>query len=413
MTLIYLLGVKTYGAIVYLLSFNNPKAKQWIDGRKNIWDKLNEKLSDRTEKRIWFHCSSLGEFEQGKPIIEAVKKEFLGYKIVLTFFSPSGYEVKKNDSIVDYIFYLPLDGPLNAKKFIEIVKPSMAIFVKHDFWHFYIKELKAGKIPLFYISANFRPGQLFFKWYGNFYKMMLKRVTHFFVQNQKSLELLYSQSIPQVTVSGDTRFDRVYQNRLNAKCFPEIEKFCNGKKILIAGSTWPPDEKLIVDLINQSSDDLKFIIVPHEIKKNQIDTIINQISKRSITYSEWIRAPIADAQVIIIDNVGMLASLYQYANFAYIGGAFGKGLHNILEAVVFGLPVFFGPNYRKSPEAIELIKLKTTCSVSSGTALKNRIEELLNNEDTIKKIKSVNEGYIAKNKGATDVIINYLKMNFV
>lgn len=411
MEFIYLAVVKIYGTGILAASFFNEKAKLWVQGRKNIFQTIRNSFSDKKEKRIWFHCASLGEFEQGKPIIESVKKNYPEFKIVVSFFSPSGYEVRKNDSIADYVFYLPLDGPNHAKNFLDLIQPSMVFFVKYDFWHFYIKELKKRKIPFYFISANFRPSQVFFQWYGKFFYKMLRRVTHLFVQNQHSLELLYRHSIPQVTVSGDTRFDRVYENGLNVKSFPEIEKFCNGKKIFVAGSTWAADEKVMTELINQSPENFKFIIAPHEIKDERINNFIKSVFKKSIRYSELTKSGMTDAQVLIIDNVGMLSSLYRYADVAYIGGAFGKGLHNVLEAVVFGKPVFFGPHYQKFPEAGELIKNKTAFSISSATDLKNKIEELLSVPGESEKIKAASKIYIEKNKGAANIIMNYLKMN--
>jgi 3-deoxy-D-manno-octulosonic-acid transferase len=412
MEIIYIVVIKVYRAGIFLFSFFNEKARKWIDGRKNIFLRLAQTLSDRNEKRIWFHCASLGEFEQGKPIIEAIKKGYPQNKILLTFFSPSGYEIKKNDPICDYIFYLPLDGAINAKKFIDIVKPSMVFFIKYEFWHFYIKELKKRKIPLYFISARFSEGQIFFRWYGKFFDKMLRRITHLFVQDQHSLELLYGHSISQVTVSGDTRFDRVYQGSMETKSFPEIEKFCKGKKIFIAGSTWQADENIVAGLIESAEDDFKFIIAPHEIKEDRIADLMNKFSQKSIRYSELIKLNQTDARVLIIDNVGMLSSLYKYGNAAYIGGAFNKGLHNILEAIVFGLPVFFGSGYKKFPEAIELVKSKSAFSIYSGSDLMNKMKELFSSEEKLENIRKANKNYIIKNKGATNVVMNYLKMNF-
>lgn len=412
MEFIYFLGIKIYEAGIFVASFFNPKAGLWIKGRKNIFKTLSDELDGKKEKRIWFHCSSLGEFEQGKPLMEAIRKEFSDHKIVLTFFSPSGYEIKKKEEVADYIFYLPLDGKNSARKFIKTVHPAMAVFVKNDFWHFYIKELKEQKIPLYFLSARFHSTQIYFQPWGMFFEKMLRRATHFFVQDQKSLELLYQQSISQVTVSGDMRFDRVVQNSLNAISYPEIEKFCNGRKIFIAGSTWQPDEKIITHLINQSTDDFKFIIAPHEIKNDHIARLISMLQKKCILYSELAMNERTDAQVLIIDNVGMLSSLYRYAHVAYIGGAFGKGLHNILEAVVFGLPVFFGKKYHSFPEAVELVKHKTAFSINSSEELQEKIAELFSDLYTLEKIKQANKNYIEKNKGATNIVMNYLKMNF-
>jgi 3-deoxy-D-manno-octulosonic-acid transferase len=412
MEIIYLIAVKIYGTGILIASFFNEKAKKWVDGRKNIFHTIKNSIADKKENRIWFHCASLGEFEQGKPIIESIKNNYPEYKIVITFFSPSGYEVRKNDAIADYVFYLPLDSPQNAKTFLDLINPSMSFFVKYDFWHFYIREMKKRKIPVYFISANFRSSQIFFQWYGSFFDKMLRRVSHLFVQNQQSLELLYKNSIPHVTVSGDTRFDSVYQNSINTKTFPEVEKFCGGKKIFVAGSTWQADEKIIAEFINQSSDDFNFIIAPHEINEGRIFTFMNSICKKSVRYSELIQSTETNAQVLIIDNIGMLSSLYKYADFAYIGGAFGKGLHNVLEAVVFGKPIIFGPNYHKFPEAKELIRNKTAFSISSAKELQSKIQELISSPEENEKIKISSMKYIEKNKGAAGIVMNYLKINF-
>jgi|SRR6185436_830572 len=413
MEFIYLAAVKIYGAGIFIASFFNDKAKKWVHGRKNIFRSIDHSLRDKKEKRIWFHCASLGEFEQGKPIFESIRLNYPEFKFVVTFFSPSGYEARKKDSIADYVFYLPLDGPRNARNFIRLVQPAMVFFVKYDFWHFYIRELKEQKIPLYFISASFRPSQVFFQWYGIFFNKMLRRVTHFFVQNQESLELLYRHSISQVTVSGDTRFDRVYQNSLDVKSFSGIEKFCDRKKIFVAGSTWQADDKIIAEFINRSHEDFKFIIAPHEIKEMQINNLIKSIYKKSICYSQLNNDRDTEAQVLIIDNIGMLSSLYRYADFAYVGGAFGKGLHNILEAVVFGKPVFFGPHYQKFPEARELVGNKTAFSISSAADLKFKIDELTAAPENIEKIKTAEKKYIEKNRGAANIVMNYLKLNFI
>ena len=276
----YYIAVKAYGFAILIFSLFNKKAAQWISGRTGLF-KLVENTLQPNEKRIWFHCPSLGEFEQGKPVLDAIRNEYPNHKIVLTFFSPSGYLVKKNEPKADYVFYLPLDGPSNSKWFVKTVQPSMAFFVKYDFWHFYIKELRDKKIPVFSVAAIFRPSQIYFKWYGKFFKDILKNFTHLFVQNQESLALLYKNNLAHVSVSGDTRFDRVYENSRNKKPFQEIEKFKNNQFLLVAGSTWNADEKLIADLINKS-EDVKFIIAPHEINQHHIETFRKALQKKSL-----------------------------------------------------------------------------------------------------------------------------------
>lgn len=409
---LYLFTLKIYGAGIFAASFFDEKARKWIEGRKNIFEKISPHLSNKREKRIWFHCASLGEFEQGKPVLSELKKEYPDHKIVLTFFSPSGYEQKKKEPLADYVFYMPLDGTANAKKFITEVSPSFAVFVKYEFWHFYIRELKKRKIPLYIISARFRRGDIFFRWYGFFFRKILRRVTHLFVQDQQSLEIIYDHGFAHVTVSGDTRFDRVYENATRSKSFSEIEKFTGTEKVFIAGSTWREDEKILAEFINSGEHNLKFIIAPHEISNNNIRSLKNLIQQKTVLFSELNTSVNTNADVLILDNVGMLASIYKYGHIAYVGGAFGKGLHNILEAVVFGLPVLFGPGYKKFPEAVQLINSSCAFPVSGASELKEKVRFLLSEKNVLDKIKEKNHIFIDKNRGATAIIMNYIRMNY-
>lgn len=409
MAIFYLIGVKFYAFAIVAFSLINKKAALWVAGRKDWRNKIASVLKSG-EKRILFHCASFGEFEQGKPVLEALRNYYPQHKMVLTFFSPSGYENKKNEPLADYVFYLPVDGPGNAKDFINLIKPDIAFFVKYDFWHYYIKEFKDQKIPVFFVSSIFRPSQIFFQWYGTFFDKMLRRVTHFFVQNQNSLELLYKNSIPQVTVTGDTRFDRVYQASLHPKSLPEIELFKSDKKLFVAGSTWSADESILEGLFEDINKEYKMIVVPHEINELKIEKLKKRFGNAAIRYSQWDQKA-TNAQVLIIDNIGMLSALYQYADLAYIGGGFGKGIHNILEAVVYGTPVFFGPNYRKFREADELVHWKGAFSVKNEKELRSRVFEITQEPGRIEKIKEINKRYINNNKGATELIINYLKLN--
>ena len=392
--------------------FGNAKAKLWIEGRKNIFQKVKNKISELNtpnSKLIWFHCASLGEFEQGRPLIESIKALSLGRgvggeaKIILTFFSPSGYEIRKNYEHANAVFYLPLDTKENAKKFIELIQPSMVFFIKYEFWYHYFMELHKRKIPVYVVSAIFRPDQLFFKWYGGLFRKLLKTVKHFFVQNENSKSLLNSLGINNVTVSGDTRFDRVFDTCQNVKSFPLIEKFKDNKKVLIAGSTWEQDEKLLVELATLSPSPLsqgrgvggevKLIIAPHEIHESHIQSIIQQLKNLTIVrYSQANEENVKGADVLVIDNIGMLSSLYQYGNIAYIGGGFSKGIHNILEAATFGMPVIFGPNYEKFQEAKELIRLGGAFSIDSYEALEKTINFLLGDELVLKMDHGV--GYV-------------------
>lgn len=409
MNLLYLVAVKLYAFAIVIASLFNKKAAQWVSGRKNWKSKIASALKPG-EKRLLFHCASFGEFEQGKPVLEALKNHYPQHKIVLTFFSPSGYENKKNDPLADYVFYLPVDGPFNSKNFIELIQPEMAFFVKYDFWHYYIKTFKDKKIPVYFVSSIFRPTQIFFQWYGKFFDKMLRRVTHFFVQNQGSLELLYKNSIPQVTVTGDTRFDRVFEASQNRKPLVEIETFKGKHKLFVAGSTWGADEQLVAALIPDLESDYKIIVVPHEIKEVKISKLKSLLGTDAIRFSEWDKKQ-TSARILIIDNMGMLSAIYQYADLVYIGGGFGKGIHNILEAAVYGTPIIFGPKYKKFREADELVHWKGAFSINNERGLRDKVFELIHEPGRIDKIKEINTRYINNNKGATDLIINYLKMN--
>ncbi len=410
MVVVYYIAVKFYGLAILLSAIFNQKARQWVKGREK-WKEHVRKTLRPGESRILFHCASLGEFEQGKPVLEALKQHYPNHKIVLTFFSPSGYENRKNDPLADYVFYLPLDGPNNARNFIDLVMPAMTFFVKYDFWHFYIKEFKDRKIPIYFVSSIFRPSQIFFQPGMLFFERILRRVTHFFVQNQASLELLYKRGIPQVSVTGDTRFDRVFQNSLQIETLPEIELFKNTKKLLVAGSTWTPDHKMLGTLFNAISDECKMIIVPHEISTSGIEKITKRFPGYNVVrYSRWNRKD-ASPDILIIDNVGMLSSIYKSADFAYIGGGFGKGIHNILEAAVFGIPVFFGPNYKKFREANELVHWKCAFTFKNESELLHKFTEVMIDKNRLQKIKEVNERYINNNKGSTELIISFLKVN--
>ncbi|HQV01273.1 MAG TPA: glycosyltransferase N-terminal domain-containing protein, partial [Bacteroidia bacterium] len=308
----------------------------------------------------------------------------------------------------DFVFYLPLDGPQNASTFIDLVKPHAAFFVKYEFWHFYISNLRNRKINCYYFSCVFRPTQTFFQFYGRFHKNMLQRITHIFVQNQASLALLYKHSIPHVTVSGDTRFDRVYANSLQRKSLPIVESFSASQQVFIAGSTWPVDVKLLAAIQNMP---VKLIIAPHEITEAHLLQIENAFTKKVVRYSKWQNTD-TDAQVLIIDNMGMLSSLYAYGYVAYIGGGFGAGIHNTLEAAVYGCPIIIGPKYQKFVEAKELVQNKGAFVVTNETDLKNILQQLIANTILHQSIVQKNKNYIVQKKGATEIIMHYLQMNW-
>ncbi|GGH07859.1 3-deoxy-D-manno-octulosonic acid transferase [Pedobacter zeae] len=402
MKLLYIIGIQAYTLLIRIFSLFNPKAKLFINGRKNIYTAIAQKINP-AEKHIWFHFASLGEFEQGRPVLEKLKSRYPAKKIVVTFFSPSGYEIRKNYALAD-VFYLPVDTAANAKRFVSDINPEMAIFTKYEFWHFYFKELKDRDIPLYVISGIFRESQAFFKWYGGFYRTILKSVTHFFVQNEESQKLLKSIGLDHTTINGDTRFDRVYENAQSPKRLPLIESFIDGSPTLVCGSTWPEDEK-ILSVLPEKYPNWKFIIAPHEIHESHIESIEKQFSVSSLRFSV-LSAPDqklnAAPQTLIVDNIGMLSSLYQYGNVAYIGGGFGVGIHNTLEAAAFGLPVIFGPNYDKFQEAKELIALGAAKSISSTGELIDAFDSFIENKHAAALAKK----YVDDKKGATDQIIS-------
>ena len=409
MLLLYILGIQVYAFIIRIFSLFNLKAKLFIRGRKNVYQQIAERV-DASQKHIWFHFASLGEFEQGRPVLEKLKEKYPLKKIVVTFFSPSGYEIRKNYALAD-VFYLPLDTKHHAKSFIDAINPEMAIFTKYEFWHFYFEELHRREIPLYVISGIFRPNQAFFKWYGGFYRKILSAVTYFFVQNEESENLLKSIGIDQVTINGDTRFDRVFENAQAPKKLNLIEAFIGDSPTIICGSTWPEDEKLL-SVLPEKYADWKFIIAPHEIHESHIESIEKHFPFGSIRFSVFSsqlnighsQISSLESQILIIDNIGMLSALYQYGKMAYIGGGFGAGIHNTLEAAAFGLPVIFGPKYDKFQEAKDLITLGAAKSIST-------IEELIIAFDDFKentKAKSSAGQYVENKKGATDQIISII-----
>lgn len=370
-------------------------------GRKNLFSKLKATIN-RDDHPIWIHCASLGEFEQGRPLIEKIKKENPNEKILLTFFSPSGYEIRKDYEFADYVFYLPLDTRTNALAFLEIIQPKLVIFVKYEFWLNFLNIIADQKIPLYLISATFRPNQIFFKPYGKQFLKVLSRFSHIFVQNGNSKDLLSRNKITQVTVAGDTRIDRVYQISQHVKPIPKIAKFCQNKKIFIAGSSWEKDEIIIARFIKEEDiEDWKFIFAPHDISKNNVKRLASYFED-AILYSNIENAN-PNSNVLIIDNIGLLSSIYQYGTIAYIGGGFGAGIHNTLEPITFGLPVIFGPNYRKFDEARELVQNKGGFSISNYDEFYTIMISLKQDQSRSTASKKALD-YILKNVGATDLI---------
>ena len=394
MRLIYNISIWLYVVTIRIASLYNLKAKKWVKGRENIFSELEAVV--RNQKNIvWFHCASLGEFEQGKPIIEAYKLNHPTHQILLTFFSASGFEIKKNTALANWVFYLPADTTSNAKKFINLVNPIKVVFIKYEFWFNYMSQLKKQNIPFYSVSTIFREGQVFFKY--QWFAKQLKNVTHFFVQDEKSAELLNSIGFSNFTISGDTRFDSVVANTKNPTKIALVELFSKNKKTIICGSTWAKDDIILIQYIKNHPEN-NYVIAPHEL-----DNISNlQKQSNGLLYSNANEKNIFTTNVLIIDSIGLLSTIYQYGNLAYIGGGFGSGIHNILEAASFGLAVIFGPNYQKFNEAISLINKKGAISISNYEELSSAID-IFNTFD-----QSIALNYIKENSGATNKILGLI-----
>lgn len=411
--IIYNFTIFCYHLLITIWSIFNPKAQKWITGRRNIFERIYRDLKSNHKPIIWVHCASLGEFEQARTLIDYFKLNFSNYKIFLTFFSPSGYEIRKNYLNADWVYYLPIDTKRNAKKFVEIVHPNAVFFVKYEFWYHYINQLYGLQIPIYSISAIFRAEQIFFKSYGAFMKDLLAKFTTIFVQDVASFELLNQINIKSI-ISGDTRFDRVIMIAEKAESLPLIALFKSNSQLMVMGSSWQVDTDLIAkspslkNIFLDQQNNIKLIIAPHEINDYYIQKLIDNFSSVCIKYSQMEQYNVAIHRILIIDNVGILSSIYSHANFAYIGGAFGKGLHNILEACTFGIPVIFGTNYLKFKEAVDLVQLKGAFSVSSSTEFENIARQLITNIDKTKLAGSICKNYVENHAGATKRIIHNL-----
>ncbi|WP_338378428.1 glycosyltransferase N-terminal domain-containing protein [uncultured Flavobacterium sp.] len=394
--------------IVKILALFSPKMKLFVEGRKTVFSTLQSKIS-LNDKTIWFHAASLGEYEQGLPVIEKIKEKYPNHKIIVTFFSPSGYEVRKNNTVADVTVYLPLDSTSNAKKFIELVHPEMVFFIKYEYWPNYLNELKKKNIKTYLISGILRENQAFFKWYGGFYRNALKTFDYFFVQNENSKKLLQSIGFTNVKISGDTRFDRVVSILERDNTLDFIETFKDNKTTIVIGSSWPKDEELLVNYINQSSDDLKFIIAPHNILQSTIVNLQSSIKKNTVLFSQKENQKLSDFNVFIIDTIGILTKIYSYADIAYVGGGFGNpGIHNILEPATFGVPIVIGPNYSHFAEAIALVHQEGCVSISNQNELNEALDNLLFNEDIRHEKGHICSTFVQMNKGATNSIMNHI-----
>lgn len=406
MKLLYNIAMLIYQSFIWLASkFNNNKATLFLSGRENVFALLEQKRLPG-EHYVWFHAASLGEFEQGRPIMESLKNSHPEYKILLTFFSPSGYEVRKDYQGADIICYLPMDMSWNVKRFLDIVQPNCAIFIKYEFWMNYLLELKKRQIKTYIVSAIFRESQLFFRSYGGFYRRLLKSFTHLFVQNDESVRLLHSIGFDNVTKVGDTRFDRVADIAAKSKDLPIVQAFKSDAKVLIAGSSWPNDENILLPYFNQNFP-LKLIIAPHEIDEEHLQSIISQLKRPYIRYSQATIENVKEADCLIIDCFGLLSSIYRYGEIAYIGGGFGVGIHNILEAAVYGIPVIFGPNFRKFQEAVDLQQKGGAFVIENYESFSQIMSEFLEeNSSLYSSACKVSNDYSQANKGATSKVVN-------
>jgi 3-deoxy-D-manno-octulosonic-acid transferase len=405
--ILYSLALKSFLLALKAAAPFNEKAKKFLLGRKEIFSEIENKLPDRKHKLAWFHCASLGEFEQARPVIEAFRENFPAYKIMLTFFSPSGYEIRKNYQGADCVFYLPLDSRKNASRFLDSTKPSIVFFVKYEFWYHYLNEIGNRKIPAISFSAIFRKEQLFFREFGKPYKSVLASFSRIFVQDKTSAALLQEHGLSNVELTGDTRFDRVAEIAKSKKEIPLVQKFKNNQKLVVIGSAWEKDLKVFLTVLSEYRD-LKIIVAPHEITE-EVLKLTEKLSKSSVRFSAANEANVADKQVLIIDNIGMLSSLYSYAEFACIGGAFGKGLHNTLEAAVYGLPLFFGTNYYKFREARDLIEIAAAYPVENPEGFRKIFDKLYSNEGLRRTVADKAAEYVRENLGSTQKIIDFTR----
>mgnify|MGYP001432818215 CR=1 FL=1 len=411
MGFIYNIGIHLAGFGLKCIAPFNEKIKSGVLGRANTFKMLQESLKPN-DKTLWFHCASLGEYEQGLPVFKALRTHYKNHKIVLSFFSPSGYEIRKNSPIADVVVYLPLDTKQHATRFVDLVNPELTIFVKYEIWPHFLNALKRRHLRAVLISASFRENQSFFKWYGKPLRDALFAFDFIFTQNERSKKLLESINYTNVSVSGDTRFDRVFSQLEQDNHLDFIQKFKHGKLCVIAGSTWPEDETLLIDFINdKASQDVKFIIAPHNMKASQLKNIQDKLTVESVLFSEKDITDLQKAQVFIIDTIGILSKIYSYADIAYVGGAMGTtGLHNTLEPAVFGVPIIIGNNHSKFPEAQEMIDNLGMFSASNQTTFDSILSELIQNSEKRIEAGTKNADYIKKNRGAVTKILNYLKI---
>lgn len=408
--MLYTIAIYLYQLMVMLVSPFHEKARTMLRGQRKAFKILKEKV-DKKARYVWFHAASLGEFEQGRPLMERFRREHPEFKILLTFFSPSGYEVRKNYQGADIICYLPFDTPSNVYRFLHLIRPEMAFFIKYEFWMDYMWACHHYGIPFYSISSIFRPNKIFFRWYGRPYARVLKYVTYFFVQDEQSRQLLASRGyVNNVTIVGDTRFDRVIDIAHQAKELPLVERFCSDAPcVFVAGSSWPPDEELIIPYFN-SHPNMKLILAPHVIDERHLQQIEQRLSRPSIRYTQATAESVAQADCLILDCFGLLSSIYRYGQIAYVGGGFGEGIHNVPEAAIYGVPVLIGPNNKGFREAQDLLRMGG-CFEITGPTLFNAVVDRLLSDNQLRSLRgAVCHDYITSNAGASDVIFRTLKL---
>ena len=410
MYFLYNLAISISWYLLKIPAFFNPKLRLFIRGRLEVFTQLEKNLK-KQEKVIWIHTASLGEFEQGLPVIKKLRSTYPDHKIMVTFFSPSGYEVKKNSDEAHFITYLPMDTAGNVNRFLDLVQPVLAIFVKYEVWPNYLRGLKKRNIPTLMISGRFTSDQVFFKWYGSFMRTALAQFTHFFVQDDASLNLLKGIGLQNSSISGDTRFDRVSEILDRDNSLPFMEQFKGNSLCLVLGSSWPEDESLLIQYLQEKTTSLKIVIAPHDIKEGHLNSLKDSLGEKHVLYSELEGKDISDYQVLILDTIGLLTKVYSYADIAYVGGGFATGLHNTLEPAVFGIPVIIGPQYAGFNEARELVKLGGISVIDSAASFTQLIDKLIQDSSFREKMGTINTRFIEDQRGATKKIIAYITRN--
>ena len=404
MTLLYLFGIRLYHLGIRIAALFSEKAAEWIRGRKTVWKELKA-LKGGDQPLIWVHCASVGEFEQGRPVIEGLRKTHPKHRILLTFFSPSGYRLRKNYDQVDLVTYLPMDGPGSSKRFLDLVQPALAIFVKYEFWHFYLSGLNQRKVPTYLISAHFRADQHFFKWYGGWFRKILSRFNHLYVQRQSDLELLTRIGISSVTVSGDTRLDRVINIAGDAQPLPWLERGTPESPLLVVGSSWPADEALVIDFLEHEGKDWRCVFAPHEVGEERIQSLMGKLPDGAVRLSQ-LSDSASGPRIIVVDSIGLLSRIYRYASLTWIGGGFGAGIHNTMEAAVYGMPIVFGPKYEKFAEAVDLIKAGGAFPLEGKKDFLQLISRFQAEPEQMEVAGKISRDYVFRNQGASEMILN-------